>query len=72
MVEQIEQAGRIPDFLKRSRNGKPPKDLTIRPNGNGDKIIDPQELLNSFRLLVAQTPQDVRILKRRIKRRLTL
>jgi len=69
MVEKIEEAGRIPDFLRKSRKGKPPTDLTIYPNGNGDKIIDSQALLESVRLLEAQTPQDVRILRRRIKKR---
>ena len=69
MVEQIGQPGEIPDFLRKSRKGKPPANLTIFPNDNGDNIIDPEELLHSFRSLVAQTPQDVRILRRRIKRR---
>jgi len=65
MVEQIGQPGEIPDFLKRSHNGKPPKDLTIRTNGIGDDKINPQELLESVRSLEAHTPQGIRALGRR-------
>ena len=65
----VEQREKIPDFLRRARRGKPPADLTIYPNGNEGNMIDPQKLLGSVRLLKAQTPQGVRILRRRIKRR---